>query len=287
MLRAFLSFLALLLTSALLINCTAAPVGSTPNTASGDSTAKNTAVASAPKAAPEIVINASDFSLQKPDTIVAGWAKFVLHNDGQGPIAAPVARLNEGVTLDVLQSAGKEGPDKAMGMVTMAGGIGAGPGTTTEMWVNLKEGDYVIVGPEGKLSPFAVKPASANPIAPPKTDAAIALDDFSFELPATIKSGRSTFNVVNRGQQDHEIIVAQVAEGKTIDDLLAFFMAENPDGPPPGEMIGGLVGLNPGGEALLTMDLEPGTYYALCFIPDPGSHKSHVELGMIKEFMVH
>ncbi|HYN37168.1 MAG TPA: hypothetical protein VEV82_09370, partial [Actinomycetota bacterium] len=42
----------------------------------------------------------------------------------------------------------------------------------------------------------------------------------------------------------------------------------------------------PGGTLWTTFDLDPGTYKAQCFFPDPDSGKPHVKLGMIQEFTV-
>jgi hypothetical protein len=36
----------------------------------------------------------------------------------------------------------------------------------------------------------------------------------------------------------------------------------------------------------MTLDLQPGEYVGLCFIPDPASGAPHVHLGMIAAFTV-
>ena len=36
----------------------------------------------------------------------------------------------------------------------------------------------------------------------------------------------------------------------------------------------------------MTLDLEPGDYAFVCFVPDPASAKPHIALGMIGELTV-
>lgn len=112
--------------------------------------------------------------------------------------------------------------------------------------------------------------------------------DFYFVFPAEVKSGPRTIRVVNDGRQTHEMPIVKLAPGKTVADILA--MLSTPPGPgqppPPFEIVGGIGPLAPGGAAIFTLDLKPGTYHALCFIPDPGTHNAHVALGMVKEITV-
>jgi hypothetical protein len=55
---------------------------------------------------------------------------------------------------------------------------------------------------------------------------------------------------------------------------------------PPFAYAGGITGLAPGSSAWLKLDLHPGNYAALCFIPDPTTGKPHVMLGMITALTV-
>jgi uncharacterized cupredoxin-like copper-binding protein len=44
--------------------------------------------------------------------------------------------------------------------------------------------------------------------------------------------------------------------------------------------------LDVGASGWLTVGLAPGTYVAICIVPDPASGRRHTELGMIQEFTV-
>jgi hypothetical protein len=82
----------------------------------------------------------------------------------------------------------------------------------------------------------------------------------------------------------HEIEIVRLAPGKTPKDLLAFI--NKPDGPPPGNALGGVAGVTTGTTAYTTADLTPGNYAFICFIPDSKDQKPHVDHGMLKEFTV-
>jgi hypothetical protein len=77
--------------------------------------------------------------------------------------------------------------------------------------------------------------------------------------------------------------VFPVDEGTTVSDVRALLGTDD-EGPEPAfitEPIGA------GVEMWTTIDLEPGTYVALCFLPDlNGDFSSHFEHGMIQVFTV-
>jgi hypothetical protein len=50
--------------------------------------------------------------------------------------------------------------------------------------------------------------------------------------------------------------------------------------------IGGLGWLTPGATAWTEVDLEPGTYFALCYVFDPETGQPHVANGMVDVFTV-
>jgi hypothetical protein len=40
------------------------------------------------------------------------------------------------------------------------------------------------------------------------------------------------------------------------------------------------------GSSYMTLDLQAGTYVAVCRVPDPASGTAHEHLGMVKQFTV-
>lgn len=240
----------------------------------------------AAKAPAEVAIEGAALTLKGADQLMAGWTRFTVTNDGQGPRVATLVRLKDGTTLPAFEAAVKQGFEQAMQLATPLSGPMAGPGKSVAVLVDLQPGQYALVGGPGTLRPFTVQTAASGPAASaPKSDSTITLRDFSFDIPDSLPSGRRTFSVPNAGQQPHELMIGRLLPGKTGADLLAY-ASQPPSGPPPLEPVAGVSGIPAAGSALFSADLEPGQYYAVCFIPDPASRKPHVALGMIKEFTV-
>ncbi|HJQ88916.1 MAG TPA: hypothetical protein VJ820_15795 [Propionibacteriaceae bacterium] len=114
----------------------------------------------------------------------------------------------------------------------------------------------------------------------------VTATDYAFDAPAEIPAGVTTFRLVNRGPELHHVQLVKLNDGKTMDDLSAL-LQQPPQGPPPAwvEEVGGPNTPVPGGESTVTLDLEPGNYAMLCFIPSPDG-KPHIAKGMVKPLTV-
>ncbi|CAN5920262.1 hypothetical protein BH11GEM2_BH11GEM2_12020 [soil metagenome] len=123
------------------------------------------------------------------------------------------------------------------------------------------------------------KPAVAAPVV------TVHAREFSFVAPKSIKSGVSTFRLVNDGKEMHHLQITRLEKGKTMADLAAAL--KNP-GPPPAWMtqVGGPNPAVPGGTVEATLALEPGSYVMTCFVPSPGGATPHFMKGMIAAFTV-
>jgi hypothetical protein len=248
---------------------------------------------------PQITISARDYAYVGPTQIPAGLVSLTLVNDGKEPHQAQLARLNDGVTMDQIQAALQKGPEAAIPLVSLAGGPSVVmPGKQQQVTVDLAEGQYVMLcfveSPDGMphlakgmISPLQVTRGTgqARP-EEPKADATVTMKDFTFQMPSQIKAGRFTWKVVNDGPQPHEMSIVKLAPGKTLDDVMAVMASQSFSGPPPFEEAGGMQALDAGKTGWLTLDLEPGSYLALCFVPDPASGRAHVEMGMVVPFSV-
>ena len=98
----------------------------------------------------------------------------------------------------------------------------------------------------------------------------IAMDDFEF-IPknASAAAGPTDIAAPNRDQVEHELELF-----KTNEDPGSLAVSDNKaDTSPLGEEIEGLE-VEPGEEAVATVELEPGTYALICNIP------GHYEQGM-------
>ncbi len=136
------------------------------------------------------------------------------------------------------------------------------------------------------LAEFQVTEATGEAAAVPSNDGEIVTNEYSFTIPADF-SGKGTFEVVNQGEQNHEMAVYTIAEGKTAADVQAFFSSTTPPaGPPPITPSGGIAPAAPGTSVLSTLDLASGNYVMMCFLPDVKTGAPHFTLGMIQPFTV-
>jgi hypothetical protein len=136
----------------------------------------------------------------------------------------------------------------------------------------------------GMASPIEVVEAEVATEAP-EVDLVVTLIDFEFDLPEQIPAGLQTWEVVNTGPEVHEMNLMALLPGKTMADVEAYM--QNPAGEMPMTFAGGVQALSVGKRNFITLDLEPGTYIALCFVPSPEMDGApHMALGMIQPFTV-
>lgn len=244
---------------------------------------------------PELAVDATDGTITGPDTVAAGWIKLSATNLKPRANCGLFVRLNDNVTPSAFAEAIKAGPTpQVQAMVSVEGGVPAA--APAEVYLRARPGQHAFVcfvpsaggPPAAKLKMVTVTSATDKPAAEPRSELTVTERDFAFEVPSEVKSGPQTVKVVNAGQQTHEMPIVKLAPGKTIADILALLSTPPGPGqpPPPFEVVGGIGPLAPGGAAIFTLDLKPGTYHALCFFPDPSTHKAHAALGMVQEITV-
>lgn len=111
-----------------------------------------------------------------------------------------------------------------------------------------------------------------------RVDMTFADYEFHGEFPTA--AGRYSFVFANEGAEPHIAVLFQVAEGFTLDEVLA---AEGEEGVE--AMYESSLGLPGGDPAVLTVDLTPGEWVMLCPIPDANG-MPHFEHGMVHTFTV-
>lgn len=252
-----------------------------------------------------IDVTAKDFSFAiagqtgpAPATYTANRYRIHLTNTGTEDHQAQLARVNDGVTQQQLMAAAAQSPDNALKLVSLVGGPNTiPPGGSQDVVVDLTNpGNYLmlcfVTSPidhkphiaKGMVLPFTVTAATGAEAAAPKSDGTVKMSDYQFELPSNV--GHGTFKVINDGPQPHEMSLIKLAPGKTVSDVLTFLQATTPSGPPPFTSAGGAAGIQKGGEEWVTLDLQPGSYAAICFIPDAKDGKPHFAHGMVFPFTV-
>lgn len=265
---------------------------------STDTQASSATTAEAPGGAPAIVtVTANDFSFDAPGQVPAGAVTMRLVNNGKELHHAQMIRIEEGKTMDDMAKALKN-PGPPPSWVKFVGGPNAiAPGKETHSTSVLTPGlyaylcfipspDRVIHASKGMVRPFEVTPASSTSAAGlPVTDATITLVDYDFQVSQPLTPGKRTILVENGGPQAHEVALLKLAPGKTVADFAAWD-AGGMKGPPPAEPVGGVVALDKGARATFTVDLSPGDYGLICFVPDTKDGKPHLAHGMMKMIKV-
>jgi hypothetical protein len=207
----------------------------------------------------------------------------------------------------------------------IAGGTFALPGTSSSFVTELTEGEWrvevFIESAEGdqEASPVAIEATPAaleervdfEPTMMTVTDAAtaiVAVDvpvdqmveavDFNFTIPDSVAAGPQIWQVTNTGAQPHHVIVEK-APGPITEEQIAevlaleFGMGEtgatpSADLPSPDDFMpaGGLGVISSGQTAWIELNLDAGTYIAICFIPDQETGMPHAAMGMYEVFTV-
>lgn len=110
--------------------------------------------------------------------------------------------------------------------------------------------------------------------------------DYAFEAPDSIAAGITTFELVNKGPEMHHVQLVRLDGGRTLQD---FQQAMASHGPPPAwvKFVGGPNTPVPDGKSVsrVTINLAPGQYVLLCFIPSPDG-TPHIMKGMVRPMTV-
>jgi hypothetical protein len=178
----------------------------------------------------------------------------------------------------------------AISLVQLLGGLSVAPGAEQQIIYDLKDGAYVAMdfGEQGPVTTFFQTAGEKSAAAAPEAEVKVQLADFTFVMPDQIKTGPQTWQIENIGNQWHEMGIVKLNDGVALSDIIAAMShEEEPAGPPPFEEVAFWAPISQGERAWVTLDLEPGVYTIICFLPDlAGSEKSHAEHGMTRQLTV-
>ena len=126
----------------------------------------------------------------------------------------------------------------------------------------------------------AKEPAPADTAAVAPQQVTITATDFGFQLPTSpIVAGVTAITLVNTGKELHQVTLFRLTDGKSVADLMTALQAP---GMPPAWAVpwGGPNSAAPGAQASATVNLDPGAYAVICFIPSPDG-VPHMVKGMV------
>lgn len=249
----------------------------------------------APAAPQAVTITTTDFAFAAPDTIAPGMTTITLTNAGAQPHHIIMARLDEGKTVDDLVADFNANPTSVPVYATWHGANSTVmPGSSSTTTINLPAGTYALLcfvpDPADGAPHFAkgmartiIATGEPNTAPAPAATAELRLSDFAFT--GDLAAGEQVVRVVNDGPQVHEVELVRLNDGATMDDYMAAMQA-GPGAEPPGAPAGGTGALSVGLENYWHLNLAPGNYLMVCFVPDPADGAPHVMKGMVKAFTV-
>jgi hypothetical protein len=241
-------------------------------------------VATAQDSLPAAAVTLTVDGLSAPESLAAGLTTLTFENAAEAPLIAVLLRLNDGVTLDALFGAMAEDPLGMLPLVSLRGGPAVMPGQSVAMTYALDAGDYVIINFAGEMpqvAPITVA-GDAGAQDEPAADLHVSMADFVYGLPDRVAAGEQVWRITNTGGQWHELAIAPVEAGTTVEDVLAW-LAEG--GEFAQSQLPVLMPMDAGQTVWLDVNLAPGTYAVICNLPDimaqDGMHV-HYDLGMIR-----
>jgi len=198
---------------------------------------------------------------------------------------------------------------------TWAGGPNPYPGQTDGAVVDLTEGSWFVAfdrqteddsdqsltdngqtlevtAGTGAASPIAAGTAAASPAA---VEGAVSVNmkEYTFELPDTVSSGPQIWDMGNTGTQPHFMVLFGVPDGTTMQQVLHTvntFVTGTPEADALGfedlHDIYDTSFISPGQHLGIQLNLDPGTYAAICFFTDKDTGQLHAMMGMISVFTV-
>lgn len=249
-------------------------------------------------------VSATDytFGIDTHGRVPAGLVELRLANHGAADHQALLARLHQGVTTAQFEQALKSSGTAAFGLADFAGGAGTAAAGSSQVTVQaLQGGQYVVLclvaGPDriphlmkGMIAAFAIQgrlsQAQLAALRPQGHVAgSITARDMTYQLPASV-NGHGLYRFTDTDASDiHELGIIRLKPGVTAADVIAW--AKSPAGPPPFTAAGGFGAVPPANGGWLRLNLAPGHYAAICFVPDDAApHASHAAMGMVVPFTV-
>lgn len=239
---------------------------------------------------PQVTIEKSADGYAIPAELPEGVVQVTFTNNTENSLDATFARLNEGVTADALmQALGEAGPMGALSMVALAGGTSVEPGASATSYVSFKPGDYVLLDMGENAPPpslFTIADAEGEGAAAPEAAVNVSLLDFAFSLPLQVTAGEGLWQIDNKGSQWHEMAIFKIDPETTLNEMEEIVAQVNSGEEPAIEQAGFMFPISQGESTWVNMNLEAGTYLAICFLPDFATGHSHFQDGMMQVITV-
>jgi hypothetical protein len=196
-----------------------------------------------------LTVTAREYAFDVEGEIQAGSVSIAVDNAGEEVHELAIGKLVDGKSVDdvraALEAAGDsedalDGIAESDSAIDSIGGIQA-PGTGyTITGAGVEPGEYVLLcfipNSEGvphfslgMVTGFTVSDGEATAI--PDPDVTYTADTEGLQGPAELDAGETSIEIVNESATSREVSLFKIAEGKTLDDVAAFFESAE-EGPP-------------------------------------------------------
>ena len=229
--------------------------------------------------------------LQPPDGMSAtDFMAFIAGMAGEAPADADMAASPD---ASPMADEAMMGPPPWYYEVPLAGGAYAETGETVYTVLDLTAGEWVLWAedPMAPQAPVAVTVTGEAPADQPTPTATstISMAEMAFSIDQPLQAGSQIIALTNAGVQPHFLGVSGVPTGTTVEDVLQLSETYmNPEATPPAGLsfadltpIYDSADLSAGMTNWFSVDLAPGDYLLVCFVPDQETGIPHAMLGMI------
>jgi hypothetical protein len=251
---------------------------------------------------PELKLTVTDSAVTpSADTVPAGYVLLTVENQSTQASGAGIIGPGKGQTMaDLEAAAATPTPENQLPPIfytaTVLGGPGsADPGGTSQAVVKFAAGPWVAFAEGNQPPAFLTATAGGGNQTAPASVVQVTQVNFAFGFERHgIHAGTQVWKVTNDGTQPHEFVVSKAPAGATFAQVLAAASLGPGATPEPGGLTpadfrtaGGISILSPGQSCWTALNLTPGRFAALCFVPDRYEQTMpHAMEGMIALFDV-
>ena len=235
-------------------------------------------------------IVATEQGFETPRSIDAGLRHVVFENRGKYIHEAMFIKLPSGMSAHEFVARVRAGSLFPEGALDYSGPGLTSPGETSELWLKLDPGEYVLIcwnHSKNSVHEVSVRQTGQPDDIPPKEDVVLRLRDFRFDLEGQLKPGTQVIRVETPGPSMHEVDLFRLRKGHTAVDVQRWYK-KGLGNPAPADAMGGVLDSHDIERVVwLRKALSPGRYVLHCAMPmtldaKAGDHGPiHSDVGMI------
>ncbi len=246
---------------------------------------------------PEVTWTVTNDAITISEPVTAGINRVLLANEGTVDEHLFTMLLPAGTDLDKLMKSMND-PNAAMPDWASTTLIAGNPdwtlsGKSNEAFISYDPGQYVVIDPfSPRFAHFTVEGTVPADQVAPKADIEIGMIEMDFTgLEKPVPAGRHLWKLSNNGTTFHEVFFLGVPAGATKDEILDVIKnttdaSSAPKGYSDNAAGAGSGIISKGHAGWYYLDLEAGSYAAVCFAPLNFAGPPHALMGMIRPFTV-